>query len=151
MDIGIKEKIDVASLGVDRNKLLDSGRKAASAEDRAALKKSAKDFESIFVGMMLKSMRNSIQKSGFMDGGNAEDIYRSMLDQEYSKMMSETDRVGLSATIERQLSRAAGWENPGNSWSARISPLEKAKGLQAYGAKQLHSSLKESTIKEGMK
>ena len=114
MKLGLENKIDTASQGLEKSKVENLGRKAANAADREMLKKSARDFESIFVNMMLKSMRSSVQKSGFLDGGNAEEIYRGMLDQEYSNMMSKSDKLGLAETIERQLARAAGWENAAN-------------------------------------
>lgn len=151
MDAGLSGKVGTANIGLEQGQLKSIERKAGSAQDRETLRKSAKDFESIFVGMMLKSMRASIQKSGFLDGGNAEDIYKSMLDQEYSKMMSETGRMGLADTIERQLSRAAGWEIGGKPGEANISHLEKVKGLQAYGAAPLQSGQKESTIEVAKK
>ena len=147
MKLGMQSQVDSAQMNLAASKAENMERKATNAADREALRKSAKDFESIFVNMMLKSMRSSVQKSGFIDGGNAEEIYRGMLDQEYSQMMSKTDRIGLASTIERQLARAAGWETPEKPGAANISSLEKAKGLKAYGAVPLNSEQNRVTIK----
>jgi flagellar protein FlgJ len=149
MDVRLANQVEAASFKNETKNAESLGRKAASAEDREALRKSAQDFESIFVNMMMKSMRSSVQKSGFLDGGNAEEIYKGMLDQEYSKMMSKSGRLGLADTIERQLTRAAGWEPLEKQGEANISHLEKTKGLQAYGAIGLNSDQKDVTIIEG--
>jgi len=74
----------------------------------AKVRKAAEDFESIFLEIVMKSMRDSVQKSGLIDGGNAEDIYRSMLDSEYSKVLAAQRNTGLSANIEAQLLTALG-------------------------------------------
>ena len=73
-------------------------------EDRSSLKQAAKDFEAIFLETVLKSMRKSIIKSGLIDGGHAEDIYKSMLDGEYAKTMTQGGQTGIASMIYRQLS-----------------------------------------------
>ena len=60
----------------------------------------AEDFESLFMDVVMKSMRQTVHKSGFMDGGNAENIYQSMLDSEYSKMMASSGSTGFADKIE---------------------------------------------------
>lgn len=74
-----------------------------SKDDLASIRKSAQDFESLFTGIMLKSMRDSINKSGFIDGGNGEEIFRSMLDAEHATQMAKTGSFGIAADLERQL------------------------------------------------
>jgi len=113
---------------------------AKSVRDLKEIKKLAQDFESIFTGIMLKSMRNSVQKSGLMDGGNAEDIYRSMLDQEYSKQMASQSKSDLANNIEQYLINAAGLKED----NSKIQ--NQAKGLQAYGAEGLHNGSKKAKI-----
>jgi len=44
------------------------------------LMNACKDFTAIFVQQMLKEMRKSVPKSGLLDGGFAEDVYRDMFD-----------------------------------------------------------------------
>ncbi|MFW7377892.1 MAG: rod-binding protein [Oligoflexus sp.] len=48
-------------------------------------------------------MRDSIQKSDFIDGGNGEEIFRSMLDSEYAKSLASQRSTGLAESIERHL------------------------------------------------
>ena len=62
------------------------------------------EFESIFVKMMLKEMRKTVDKTdSLVNGGFAEDIYQDLLDNEYSKTMSNTAKFGLADMLYRQL------------------------------------------------
>jgi Rod binding domain-containing protein len=82
-------------------KLADS----AAIDRKSPLYDQCQEFESIFVKMMLKEMRKTVDKSdSLISGGFAEDIYRDMLDDEYAKSMSKTARFGLADLLYRQLS-----------------------------------------------
>ncbi|NRA67070.1 MAG: rod-binding protein [Pseudobacteriovorax sp.] len=61
------------------------------------------EFESIFLGIVLKSMRDSVPRSEFISGGNGEEIFRSMLDTEYAKSMAHQRSTGLADAIENHL------------------------------------------------
>lgn len=71
--------------------------------DKAALKEAAKQFESLFMRELIKSMREATQKSGLMDG-EGSDLGTDLLDQQFSVQLSGLPG-GLSEAIERQLSR----------------------------------------------
>lgn len=95
----VKEKIETLSKSSNSN---------TKTKDDAQLKKTCQDFESIFINMMFKEMRNSVQKSDvFSDGndnGNAMDTYQGMLDEEYSKEISKRG-IGLADVMYKQLSK----------------------------------------------
>ena len=62
------------------------------------------EFESIFVKMMLKEMRKTVDKTdSLVSGGFAEDIYQDLLDNEYSKTMTKNAGFGLADSLYRQL------------------------------------------------
>ncbi len=103
--------------------------------EKKKLLESAKEFESIFYGMMLKSMRDSVEKSGFIDGGNAEKIYESMLDQEYAKVLADKQASGLAETLVKQLQGNID-KNPD------LQRLQAERGKQVYDAAALQDSLK---------
>ena len=71
--------------------------------DQVRLKKAISDFEAIFINQMLKSMRNTINKSGLIDGGNSEEIYTSLIDAEVSKFIASGTGIGLYEVLSRQL------------------------------------------------
>ena len=85
-------------------KSLSSETPEAANAKAGKIKQLANEFESIFLEIVLKSMRETVGKSELVNGGNAEDIYRSMLDQEYAKNMAGMRQTGIGDAIEKQLS-----------------------------------------------
>jgi len=76
----------------------------APVDKKSELFEQCREFESIFVKMMIKQMRSSVDKSdSLLNGGWAEDIFQDMLDDEYSKSMAQTANFGLAEQIYRQL------------------------------------------------
>ena len=71
------------------------------------LKKACQDFEAIFVKQMLKSMKGTVEKTGLLDGGFAEEIYDDMLYDEYAKKMVKTAGFGIADTLYDKLSVSA--------------------------------------------
>lgn len=117
---------------------------ASRERDLAKVKELAKDFEAVFLEQMLRTMRSSVQKSGLVDGGNAEEIYRSMLDGEYAKLMAGQGTSGLSQMIERQLLQTMGVK------SEASEVVAKNTGRTAYqkaGSVTLQPEQKEVKIK----
>lgn len=74
-----------------------------SAKERAAAHKVAQEFEALMIGNMLKSMRATVGKDKLTGGGHGEEIYRSLLDQEYASSAAARGGLGLAQAIERQL------------------------------------------------
>ncbi|RPI76846.1 MAG: hypothetical protein EHM45_11500 [Desulfobacteraceae bacterium] len=74
------------------------------------LRKACEDFESVFTYQLLRSMRATIDKSGLMSGGQGEEIYESMLDQELSKNMMGGGPNSLAYALYQQLK---GMDNQG--------------------------------------
>jgi Rod binding domain-containing protein len=84
-------------------RVADSGH----VDKKSKLFEQCQEFESIFVKMMLKEMRKSVDKSdSLLSGGWAEDIYSDMLDDEYSKSMAKNAGFGLADQLYKQLARA---------------------------------------------
>lgn len=77
-----------------------------SAESKEALKKAAQHFESIFIGMMLKSMReaNKAFEEGNPMHSNTTRFFRDMYDQQLATDMSDNGSMGLADIIVQQLS-----------------------------------------------
>lgn len=77
-------------------------RKEARQQTPEAIKKVARQFESLFVQMMLKSMRDTVPESELF-GSHQQQIYRDMFDKQISMNVSSGKGLGLAAVIERQL------------------------------------------------
>jgi len=73
----------------------------------AARSETAKQFESLFIGQMLKAMRAASGGQGILDSKQSL-FYRDMQDQQLAAQMSKSGGVGLASVIERQLAGPAG-------------------------------------------
>lgn len=75
-------------------------------ESKEALQKAAQHFESIFIGMMLKSMReaNAVFEKDNPMHSNTTNFFRDMYDQQLSTDMANNGSMGLADLIVQQLS-----------------------------------------------
>ncbi len=76
---------------------------SAAGQVDPQLQAACRDMESLFLSYLLKEMRATITKSGFISGGKAEEIFTSLLDVELSKKMSDAGGIGLSSLLLQQL------------------------------------------------
>ena len=106
-----------------------------------SIKEAAKQFESLFMRELIKSMREATMKSGMLDSPGA-DLGTDLLDQQFSVQMSG-QAGGLSDMIARQLTRQMGNVDAGKP--PQPSPLQTppaAKGAASVsqtGFVQRHS------------
>ncbi len=84
---------------------LDALKFRARINPDAALKDAARQFETLFMNMLLKSMREATPQDGLFDSEQTR-FYTSMLDQQLSGKMSERG-LGLAEIMVRQLQRGA--------------------------------------------
>ena len=82
---------------------LESGKASFSCKSNAQIKEACFELESLFINYLLKEMRATIPKSGFISGGKAEEIYTSMLDSQLAKEMASRGGIGLSSFLCDQL------------------------------------------------
>jgi flagellar protein FlgJ len=78
---------------------------AAESGDVEKLKKVATDFEEVFVNMLLKAMRSTVQESGLTEKSNQRDIFQGMLDESFAKEMAEAGGVGIADMMVKQLQK----------------------------------------------
>lgn len=101
---------DQSSQLSDYNNLsgLQSIKHQAKSDKDGALDAVAKQFESIFVSMMIKSMRDA--NKGFSEGNllqsSESDSYRQMFDSQLAVSLSTGKGIGLADVIKRQLSKS---------------------------------------------
>ena len=63
----------------------------------------AKEFEAVFIAQMLKPMFETVETDGPFGGGNAENIFRSMMVDEYGKIIAEQGGIGIADALKNQL------------------------------------------------
>ncbi len=108
----------------------------ARGDQQAASSEVARQFESMFLQMMLKSMRKASLAEGLFDG-QAMEKYRDMYDQQLSVHLSDAGGVGLADVIERQLAGASHFSG------------EKNRQLQDYQSRPvyLHPMFQQDEVK----
>jgi Rod binding domain-containing protein len=97
----IKNATIVAKDALLNQAIPEAVRKTRNPED---LQKAANDFEAIFVNLMLKTMRQTIVKSGLLDSGLGGEIMESMFDQELSRKIAASSNLGIAESLVRHLS-----------------------------------------------
>ncbi|MFC7514194.1 flagellar assembly peptidoglycan hydrolase FlgJ [Herbaspirillum sp. GCM10030257] len=90
-----------SGLAIDA-KGVESLRQSARQKSPEALKEAAKQFEALFMNMIMKSMREASPKDDLFDNDQTR-MYTSMLDQQISQNMASRG-VGLADMLVRQLS-----------------------------------------------
>jgi len=102
----ISQQLDM-SRNVHDFKGIDKLRQAAQSGDQGALQEAAKQFEAIFMQMMLKSMRKAQEALADKDSPfNSQQVqfYRDMHDQQLAVDLSARGGVGIAELIIQQLS-----------------------------------------------
>lgn len=89
-----------ASLAIDTQPLGKLRAQAKQSPDQA-LKSAAQQFESVFINMMLKSMRDATPQDGMMDSDQTR-MFTGMLDQQLSQSISAKG-IGLADILVKQL------------------------------------------------
>jgi flagellar protein FlgJ len=78
----------------------------AAAQTPEALRETARQFESLFTSLLLKSMRESLPGDPF--GSDQQDFYQDMFDQQLASQLSSGRGLGLADVLVRQLMQGAG-------------------------------------------
>lgn len=98
------------SLALDANGLAELKRQSRD-DPRAGAKLAAQQFESLFLQMVMKAMRDTVPGGGLFDNQEGK-LYQSLLDQQLSQTMASRSATGLAALIEKQLTRSLPLEGP---------------------------------------
>ncbi len=84
-------------------RIIENNLKVKDSEDRR-LKDSCKDFEAIYIGLMLKSMRSTVPEDSLFGSSNQKEIFQSMFDQEIAKSIAHSDKpFGLGELMYQKL------------------------------------------------
>lgn len=102
---------------------LHSLQKINQAEGDAALRKVAKQFESMFVHMLFKGMRqsNAVFEEGNFGHSSGEKMYRDMYDQQMSLNIADGRGLGIADMVFRQLKGVDGAKAPVNDNGLRVT------------------------------
>ena len=71
--------------------------------DAAKADWAAKEYETVFISQFLGSMFSGIKTDGITGGGQGEDMFRSLMVNEYAKGLQQRGGFGLAAQMKAQL------------------------------------------------
>lgn len=83
---------------------LNTMRAEARVDPQASLKQVAKQFEGIFIQMMLKSMRDASMGDDIFDSDQSK-LYRDMFDKQVALDMANSKGIGIADSLVRQLGK----------------------------------------------
>ena len=125
----IANKADLSgNLAIDANSL-NNLKQAAKENSPEAIKGVAKQFEAIFMNMMLKSMRDATPQDSLLDNDQSR-TFISMLDQQLTSNLSNRG-LGLADVLARQLSKNGYGTNSALEQAVdnNTAPTDKQSGL----------------------
>lgn len=75
-----------------------------SSKNRKQIEKTAEDFESFFLAQMFQHMNSGVKADNVFGGGQAEEMLKSLLTDEYGKLASKAGRgIGQADTLVREM------------------------------------------------
>jgi flagellar protein FlgJ len=88
-----------------------SNKSLRDAKHTKAIEQAAIEFEAVFISEMMKPMFEGTQADAPFHGGQGEDIFKSMMLQEYGSMISKTGSIGVSSTVKDMMIKMQGGED----------------------------------------
>jgi len=74
----------------------------ASRDPTQAVRQTAEQFEAYFLQQMMKSMRDTIEKSDLVESNNME-MYQDLMDKEVAMKMVKRGGIGVANMLEKQM------------------------------------------------
>ncbi len=102
--------------------------KAGKGGEGEAIREVARQFESVFMHQVFKSMRATVPKEGLMSGGFGEQVFTDMLDAQFAELATSQGSSGLAEMLARDLGA------PPLDGDHGVRPHVAARGLRTYGA-----------------
>ena len=107
-----KTSLDFAGMGALRGQ--------AQRREEKATRETATQFEAMFIQMMLKSMRDAVQKNDLMHSSQ-EDTFQEMYDRELSVQMAKRNSIGVADMLVKAVQRN---NDPGPAYKAKAEPIQ---------------------------
>lgn len=87
-----------------RSKLEQARKTSGKTGSNDAIEKAAQEFEAVFLAQMMEHMFAEVDMDPTSDGPG-EDIYKSLLIDEYSKLMARSGGIGVADHVKREMLR----------------------------------------------
>jgi murein DD-endopeptidase MepM/ murein hydrolase activator NlpD len=105
---------------------LEAGIRAAAdrkgADRPAELEAAAREFESLFVAYILKTMRETLDEAGDGESGFGKGIYTELFDQEVSRVIARHGAMGIAELLIKGIESS----RPADSSGDKVEPSDSA-------------------------
>jgi peptidoglycan hydrolase FlgJ len=119
--IGVQGQIAKAARG-------PQGPANAGGLDEKSARTTAESFESFFVGQMLEYMTEGLKPDPEFGGGHAEEMWRSMMNQEYGKHIVKSGGLGIAKDVMTSMLRAQEERTTANQKLSAMGMLSEPTG-----------------------
>ncbi|SFH69421.1 flagellar protein FlgJ [Tindallia magadiensis] len=82
-----------------------SSEKDMDSKEKERLMAACREFESIFLHMMIRQMRDTVPDNSLIEKSHAREIFEDLHDEELAKNMAKGQGIGLAQQMYQQLSR----------------------------------------------
>lgn len=72
-------------------------------KNAAQIRAVAEDFEAFFAGLVFDEIGAGLEPDSLTGGGEAEGMFRSLLNQEFGKSVARGHSLGIADVVQRQL------------------------------------------------
>ena len=83
------------------------------APNEAGARKTAQEFEAVFLGQMTQLMMESVQLGDEFSGGHGEEMFRGVMAEKLGAEMARSGGVGLAPAVMAQIIRLQGGTDNG--------------------------------------
>jgi flagellar protein FlgJ len=77
----------------------------AGLSEQKRLEQTAKELEAVVVSQVFSAMRKTVPDSGLFEKSPAEDIFRSMLDDQLARVVADKSPFGLAKAVTKELAQ----------------------------------------------
>ena len=78
---------------------------AAQGKNVEKVKATAKNFEAMYVQEMMQHMWDGIETDGPFGGGKGEEVFRSLMIEQYGKLVADSGQTKIAAQLSREMLR----------------------------------------------
>lgn len=84
---------------------MQKARAAAKGLSAEKVDAAAQEFEAQFISQMLENMFSTVDTNPVLGGGEGEDAYKTLLVDEYGKLLARAGGIGVADHVKRELLR----------------------------------------------
>lgn len=73
------------------------------SDNNKVMRQAAEDFEAVFLTQMIKPMFDTLPTDTMFGGGQAENVYRGLMVEEFGKSVARNGGIGIADSVYREL------------------------------------------------